>query len=99
MAEKKRNWDEWIQGATKAMGGSALGVMGGVMAAKKLASMATPSDLKSTTKKQVGSAGRESAVKARKSDKEIREKFGKNGGMIKIDEKTRRLKRPPPPLY
>ena len=36
MAEKKRNWDEWIGAATKALGPSAVGAM----AAGKLGSMA-----------------------------------------------------------
>jgi hypothetical protein len=95
MAENKRNWDKWIENATMALGPAAVGAM----AIKGLASMANSSDSKNTTKKQVGSAGRESAVQARKSDKEIREKFGKSGEMIQVDPKTRRLKRPPPPLY
>jgi hypothetical protein len=108
MAEKKKpNWDKWIGAATGALGRtSVLGGAGilGATAAKNYSEnreamrRAESSKYAESKKgKQVGSAGRESAVQARKSDKEIREKF--KGDMVKVDPKTRRLKSPPRPLY
>jgi hypothetical protein len=118
MAEKKKNWDEWIKDSTNKLGafaktgsmaGGALGAGAGLVADtvkrevdayKKLQQMNRPKskDYQSLKDvKKVGSAGRESAEKARESDKKIREKF--KGDMVKIDPETRRLKAPPRPLY